>query len=332
MAFNTILQQGSFTATGDAQRIAIRSDVDWMTVYNENNIIATADNSTEFYWQRGMDDGTGFRKFKSGGADTLNQGALVAPAGFTPINTSLNPNGARIATTAVTNATQPLVSTANTIGLANGDIVRLDSTANVPDLNGIDFEIDTIVPGVSFNMAATLANGPGVAGGAGFYRKINFDKMFYPRNRFIVNITQPGADVLEITTSVSHGMTVGQDIRFVIPANFSMIELDGLRAAVNLVVDKYTFQVQTPGANAFTAFDFINAAQAANAFNWAQMVPFGEDPEVTLALGGLPLADATINTALIGMLLPGGQDSPGGANGDTMYWVAGKSFSVTNTL
>lgn len=329
MAFNTVVLSGSFTSDGTNKTLAIRSDLDWMEVINYTNVGATGDDSVKFEWYRGMVDGTGIRYFKSGGGNNLNITTLASPNGFQLVDTSGNPNGTRIAVTAGTNATQPVFSTGNTVGLATGSIVRMDSLATAPDLNGFDFEIDTIMANTSFRMRYGLANAPGSVSGAGFYRRILFDPIFYPRRRFIVDGGTIGANT-EIVCSVTHGFTVGQQIRFVIPPQFSMTELDGLTGtivSVDLVNNTFTVDIDS---SAFTPFTFVTAAQAANPFNWAQAVPVGEDTAQALTSGVDILGDATVNQALIGVILPGGSDAPGGANNDVMYWRAGKSFSVTN--
>lgn len=323
----TIIQQGSFTSDGTNKTLAIRSDVDWMQVINYTNAGATGDDSIRFFWQRGMADGTGIREFKSGGGNTTNMTVLASPNGFQLVDTSGNPNGTRIATTAGTNATQPVISTGNTAGLATGSIVRLDSLATAPDLSGIDFEIDTIVANTSFRMRYALANSPGSVAGAGFYRRIKFDPIFYPRRRFIIDVSQAAQAV--VRCSVQHGYTVGQKVRFTVPDFFSMTELDGLTGTVVATNGAAEFTVDID-SSAFTAFTFVTAAQAANPFNWAQVAPLGEDTAQALSSGVDILGDATENQGLIGMILPGGADAPGGGNNDVMYYIAGKSFSVNN--
>lgn len=325
MAFDTVIQQGRFTSNGLRRQIEIRSDVDWMWVYNETQIAAQNNVGVQYYWQRGFADGTGWRYFKSGGADTLNLLNLASPLGFSLLDTSANPVNAAIAVTASSNATQPVVNTGNTAGLEAGDVVRLVNVAGVPNLGGIDFQIDTVVANVSFRIANALANVPGAVGGAGFYRKIDFDPIYYPRRRFIVNVTQATNAV--ITTSVDHGFTVGQEIRFSIPADFAMVELDGLAGTITAVTaSTFTVDIDTSG---FTAFAYPTAAGFTSA-TFAQAVPFGEDVGQARTSNVDELGDATDNVAIIGMSLAGGADSPGGASSDVMYWVAGKSFSVDN--
>ena len=67
MADNTIIQQGRFTSTGVTKVIQLRSDIDWMRVYN----LTVADNNqttavgVEYYWQRGFAQDTGIEYKKS---------------------------------------------------------------------------------------------------------------------------------------------------------------------------------------------------------------------------------------------------------------------------
>lgn len=326
MAYDTVILQGRFTGDGSSQVLSLRSDVDFMWVYNETQLGAQNNVGVQYYWQRGMAAGTGIRFFKSGGVNTLNALTLAAGEGFTLFDSSGNATGNSIAVTATTNATQPVISTANTAGLATGSIVRLIDITNRHNLDGFDFEIDTIVANTSFRMRWPLVNNPGGVGGAGFYRQVIFDPIYYPRRRFIANISQAAQAV--VTTTVTNGFTVGQEVRFNIPAEFGMIQLNGLSGtivAINAGANTFTVDIDS---SAFTTFAF--PGNAAVPFTFAQVVPLGEDTGIALALATDILADATINQAALGIILAGGPDSPGGDAGDVMYWVAGKSFSVTN--
>jgi hypothetical protein len=130
---------------------------------------------------------------------------------------------------------------------------------------------------------------------------------------------------------VPSGLTVGQEVRFNIPAAFGMIQLNGLSGIITSITSPLVFVVNID-SSAFTPFAF--PAAGAVPFTPAQVIPFGED--TATALVAVPpvniLADATIDTSYIGIFLAGGATSPGGNNGDEMFWVAGKSFSVSNNF
>ena len=325
---NTIIQQGSFTADGNAKYIVLRSDVDWISVLNLTEAAATTqDHGFRYYWQRVMTQGRGFVEYHPAADHTMAIDQIAADAGFTLIDTSDTAPGANRAITATGNGVAPQIDAANTGGLAAGSIVRLNNVtgaagASVASLCGWDFEITNINPGVSFDMAYNMANAPGLAGTAGFYRHIPYDPIFYPRFRYIVNIT--AADPAVITTSVQHGYTVGQKFRVNLPdANFGMTEINKLEATVTAVTaSTITTDIDSTG---FAAFAFALPADVP--FTMPTVNPIGIDTGTAL-LGAVDLlADATRNTAYIGIRLHPGVLSPAGSNNDVIKWVACKSFS-----
>ncbi len=333
MSINTVNLQGRFRATGSDIRLNIPSDIDHMWVYNETQIGLTADIGVKYYWQRGMADGTGLRWFKSGGGNNLNIDVLASPNGFQLLDETGEPLALRVAVTAGTNAAQPVISTGSTAGLGTGSIVRLsaDAGTTAPDLNGVDFEIDNVVNNVSFRIRQALADAPGAVYGTGFYRRVLFDPIFYPRSRFIADISQAAQGV--VTTTVQHGYLVGQIIRFTVPAVAgtnapSMTQLDGLEATIVAVpsVSTFTINIDTSAFNAYAWPLALNFT----AVTWGKVNPVGQDTAQSLTSGVDILSDATLNVAIRGMLLPTGTNSPGGAGTDTMYWVAGRSEQVDN--
>ena len=324
---STIIQQGRFTSGGGVTTLVVRSDVDWVKVINYTVInAATATYGAEFYWQRGMavNDGT-INAFDGAGTGmVMSTAAAGGVDGFTLVDTSTNPLTAQVVTTAATDVVAPVVDTGDTTGLADGSIVRLYTMVGQESLAGYDFEVDTIVNNVSFTISYAMANAPCAAAGAGSYRIVKWDPIFYPRWRFIANITQAASAV--ITTTVSHGYTVGQIIRFKIPAVFDMVELNGLQGSITAVTaGTFTVDIDT---TAFTAFAFALPADVP--FSPAIVSPLGEDVSVARNASVDELLDATDNIAYIGMDLGAGNTSPSGNVNDVIYWTAGKSFKVTN--
>ncbi len=329
---NTIIQQGNFSATGSPIRIDLRSDVDWMEV---RNITIAGNGQTtavgvKYYWQRGMPNGSKWTTFKSNAANAANLEAYITTNGFTLLNTSTQTPGTLQATiTAISNAAIPVVSNSGTNGLAAGDVVRLFNVVSAQQVGGIDFTVgyNTLTTGTfSLDYMTQI-----VAGTTGSWRKINFNPIFYPRRRFITEISVASEAV--VTLSVTHGYTIGQQVRFVVPAAYGMVEINGLTG--NIVdIDTATTNGNTItvdiDSSAFTAFTF--PLSAAVPFSPAEIVPVGEDTATALAFGQDILDDATVNTSIIGMQLQGGVNCPGGAASDEMMWVAGKSFSVDNDI
>lgn len=324
--------QGIFTSSGSAQIIQLRSDLDWMWVKNLTvSYAAGAGTGAEFYWQRGMTQGRGTIYTKTAVTNALQVGQIAANSGFYLVDSSVNLPGPSLALTGITNGNPPVVNTANTGSLNNGDIVRIFNTVGAHQLAGLDFTIGAINAGVSFTLAymAQIVN---ANPGAGTFRRIPYDPIYYPTHRYITKISQAAQAI--VTLSVTHGYTVGQVIRFIVPtvtaAAYGMTELNGLQGTIvavgqadaDGVTNTITVDIDTTG---FTAFAF--PLTAAPGFTPAQVVPVGSNTAEGLALNTNILADATVNNGYIGIQLMAGANSPAGVANDSIYWVAGKSFN-----
>lgn len=354
----TILQQGTFVVPSTIvnQIVKIPANADWMWVRNftrQGTVGGASAYGFRYYWQRGMAAGSAMVEYYANGGAVVT-GDTISTGGFTLYDPSTGTVGAAVATTASTNATRPVVSTASTAGVAVGTVVRMSNTAQT-DVNGVDMVVGTVVANTSFTLLTAtnaLATAPGAIGGAGFYRIISTDPLFYPRRRFVVNITR--ATNAQVSTSVAHGLTPGQEVRFNIPSVSGMIQLNPtpqnnyLQATVLTVVDDYNVTINVD-TTAFTAFTWPTIAQQPSSF--PLMIPIGEDTAISLStaasqvptVGGLQinetqtgiLADATVNTGFLGMTLgTGGTGAISGAAitgpagsvaADVVYWVAGKS-------
>ena len=318
----TILQQGRFTSTGVTKLLSIRSDVDWIKVMNLTTTAAAgAGTGISFYWQRGMVNGTAIEESK-----TVVTGAsvktVVATGGISLTNTTVIQTLAPVAITSISNAAPGVVATGSTAGLVNGDVIRLSSVVGGKQLEAIDYTVGNVINNTSF----TLANMPAIVaaaapGAAAVYKKVTYDSYWYPRYRYVCAITQ--AQFAVVTTTVDHGYTVGQELRMTVPAAFGMQEMNNLQVIVTAVTaSTFTTNIDSTG---FTAFAFPLSAIAP--FSPAMVTTIGEAAVVPYES---LMDDATINTGVLGVTLAAGVDSPAGINADVIYWVAGKSFSVTN--
>lgn len=327
--------QGRFTSDGRVSIINLPTSVDWMWVKNITvSYAAGAGAGAEFYWQRGMSQGRGTIYTKTAVTGALAVAQIAANSGFYLIDTSVNTPGAALALTGITSGNPPVVNTSNTSSLNEDDIVRIFNTVGAKQLGGLDFTIDNIVDGVSFELAY-MAQIASANPGAGTFRRIPFEPLYYPSTRYITKISQDTQAI--ITLSVDHDYTVGQVVRLIVPTvtatAFGMTELNGVQAtiiAINQpdadgVTNTITIDVDTSG---FTAFAFPLTTDPG--FTPAQVVPMGEDTAAALFAGADILGDSTENTGEMGIQLQAGAGSPAGIDGDVIYWVAGKSFSVDN--
>lgn len=345
--------QDTFTSDGTAKILKIRQGVDWLYVYNST--IAAASQTTavgvKFYWQRGFPAGAKWTTFKSNAANAANLDQYITTNGFTLIDNTINVPGASIAVSAISGATPPVVSTTNTGSLSNGNIVRLFNIVGGQQVGGIDFTVGNVIANTSF----TLAYGPTIvaaaAGGLSAYRAIPFDYYFYPPTRIISSIEAAnaagsvafaGSPALTATQAivvlaVTHAFTIGQKVRFIIPTvtslAYGMPQLNNVEATIISIGDTSSTATGTVtntirvdvDVSSFGTFAWPLTADPVH--TPAQVVPVGENTAQAITSGSNIIGDSEINLGYIGILLAGGAGNPGGANGNVMYWVAGKSFS-----
>jgi len=335
MSLEAIIQQGRFTADGNAKTLQIRSDVDYMKVINYTQWATqqATGRGVAFEWYRGLSAGYGFETKKTNSTDALN-GVLITSGGFTLVDSSVQSTGTVNATvTAISNAAIPVVSNSGTNGLLAGDVVRIINVSGSDQLGGFDFTVgnNTLTSGTfSLDYKSQVT-----AGTTGSWVKIPFDPIYYPRRRYISKITQASQAV--VTLTVTHGYFIGQVVKLRVPDVFGMVEMNDLYATIvniNTTAASGNTVTLNVDSSAFTAFAW--PAAGATPFDAAEMIPVGEDTAYALSnTSSSPnaqniLSDATINTAYIGMILAGGAQSPAGSASDVIYWQACKVFSVDN--
>lgn len=328
---------GLFTGTGNSVFIPLPSGVDWMWVKNQTvDYAAGAGNAAEFYWQFGMTNGQGTKYVKEATIGALVPSQLAAGTGFFLQNNTINVPGSQVAIITISGANPPVVATGSTAGLiAGSSIVRIYRSLGTLQLQAIDFTVGTVVPSTSFTLKYMTAI---AAGTTGNYAIIPFDPYFYPTFRYITKIGTDPIDATKtiVTLSVTHGFTIGQDVRFKIPTvtatAFGSIQLNNVEGYItatgNADVDGTTNTITVNiSPTSFSAFAWPLTTDPA--FTPATVEPVGES--TATALNAVPqaniLGDSTTNTAQFGMLLQSGVLSPAGSLNDVINWVAGKSFN-----
>ena len=350
MALDTVIKQGRFTADGNAKTLDLRCDWDWIKVINETvSYAAGGGDSAEFFFQRGMTDGRGLRYDKEATIGALVPTQIAANSGFFYIDSSVDAPSSRAALTGLTAANPPVVTSAGH-GLSVGDIVRFDTLDNQPQIAGMDFSVTAA--GATFTVGnINLVNS--TASTSGFWRKIPFDPIYYPRRRFITYISSEVNP--KVYLSVTHGYTVGQQVRLVFSGGSSVwgdyAQLDGVQATVLAINQTRAGNEPNNGGianniqldidtSSYTAWNAVFGAASNEAypgsgavpFSNAQIVPIGEDTAYALSQNVDILQDATRNTAILGVTLEAGANSPAGSANDVIYWMAGKSFSDSDEV
>lgn len=337
---------GSFISDGTAKLIELPTGYDRIETYNVTqwkNTVGSGQ-AIQCWWQVGDDNGGGHQITKT--ASTLASVAsdITANQGFFYYDGSDQTPGAQFASngTGVTGDTPPQVTTAAGVpasaGLVEGSVVRMYNVTGGTQLNGYDFTVGTVA-----NTYFELAYMPTIVATSAVcnFRKLVTNPLFYPSTRNITAIRSKPTDstVAQITLSVTHNLTVGQKVRFVIPevqgstTYFGMTQLDGLEGAIVAVgeadANGYTNTITVDiDVSGFTAFTF--PVTGLGTFTPAQIVPLGQDTAVSNLYNVNPFAGARNNQSVRGVVLQAGKNSPAGqligSVGDTIRWIAYKSF------
>lgn len=319
---------GTFTSDGTAYNINIPSEYTEIELINLDDLGSAASNTNVIrsYGSSNMDAGAGIYYPKTSGAATIGTPVTVSSNGFTFLSDSglQTPGAALDIDTGISQATQAVVTTTITTGLSNGDIVRVYGTTGMLQIAGMDFTISNLSAGTSYRLANLDSSGFAAAATAGTARRIPFDARYYPVNRYITKVTSSGTSSI-ITLSVTHGFTAGQAVRFVVPDEFGMTQLDGLignitaiGASDGVVTNTITVDIDS---SAFTTFAFPTSATAGAGVNFAQVVPVGMTANSTYANS---LDDATLNQAIRGVIVGTSMQT----SGVEYQWVARRGTAI----
>lgn len=314
----TIIQQGSFTSDGTVKELDIRSDVDWMEVWNYTQM-ATQDTpgvGVQFYWQRGMAAGTGIEITKADGGDAL-QGEVMTSGGFTLLPKTLP---GPVTGTTITKAGPP-VCTAAGHGFSNGDLVVFSSLTEMPQIALVAFTIGSVTTN-TFELSYFDTNTANFTAESAFtVRKID-PFMWNTAWNNITAVTTGTTTQIQLAAATTETLyAVGDVLTFSVPSEYGMTQLDGVSAEVLSYVsatNTYTVDLDSTG---FTAF----------AWPAASAVPLRLPTVRVVGSNSTSPNDAVYNTGILGMELGAGIDGPAGASSDVIYWKAGKSFNVATS-
>lgn len=309
-----------------AVNIPMTDKPDWVTITDLTNYgSANAAASVKSEWFSSMVQGSYLNTGQTANATPAsrvlypNQGTS---GGFTFIDQTNPPTYTKVAITAI-NGTTGVVSTANTAGLAVGDIVRLINVTGALELSTIGFQITAITANTNITLgmlATAVTAGLVVANGTtGFYQKVSGGFM-YPTLKPILYITQ--ATQAKVYFAGPNNYTPGQLVDFTIPTAYGMTQLSYLTgtpiagatsnpagAARVLVVtntateSSITINYDTTG---FTAFTFPTSATFAAPTNGSPatcypagsgIVPLNGSATIPQSPPGTNLLDAFDNHA-----------------------------------
>ena len=320
---------GSFTSDGAVRNIVLPSGYNKFEMVNITDIGSSAANTNvmKAFGMSSMAAGSAFYSPKTSGAATLDPETTITSGGFTFIADSATLSiGGSVALngTEINRANPAVASTGTTTGLVDSvSVVRLYSTTGMLQVSSMDFTVGTIVASTSFQLKYLNNSGFAADATSGSYRIINAQSRYYPRARYITAITAASSAV--ITMSVTHGYTVGQAVRIVVPAAFGMTEINGLIGNITAISTANNTITVDIDSTSFTTFAFPTSAVAATGVTFAQVVPVGEAAinSSSQPYGNL-LDDATDNQSFTGIQI----GTTVQTNAKLYQWIAYKGVSV----
>lgn len=262
MAYLSQMAAGSFTSNGsprvlefdglpDIVRLYYQGDATG-SVWIQGNAVPPPPQPSllkELYWNRNMANGTGLGTQNIDDAPGDSK-IFVATGGVSQFVPEAGTLGPAIPVTGI-NQDNPAVVTAVGHGLVTGDIVAVQSVANMAQINALSFQI-TVLNANTFQLNGLNSSGFAAAGTGGSVRKVLYPYVWMPNAVTPIAITQAAQAV--VTTSWDHRYVVGQSVLLNVPANFGMVQASGLVAEITAVTaNTFTLDLNTSG---FTAFAF----------------------------------------------------------------------------
>lgn len=351
----TIITSGSFTNVASTPYyLPLQQHVSYFKLTNASKLASyTSGRITNVEWWDYMANGIAYVDAPTTITGPLNASAVIrtqlAQNGISLYDSSVYSQGATVAISSFTPGTTTVFTTGTNHGYQVGDNVRVVGLTTAPQMGGL---VMTVTATNGTNQFTTLFNSSNAVTSTGSVYKVGNvavqnSALYYPQNRAIAAISL--ANPMVVTTLVQQNYQIGDVVRFMIPTQFGMQQLNspstGLPveatvSAVNNAVGTQTVTFANVNSSAFTAFAW--AAAASYPYGLPVMIPQGEGNTnnlVGVVPSPLPYANQNIlgfarqNTASRGLLIGAGDgtaaSSTGGIIGsttDTWYWEAHTSL------
>ncbi len=330
MAF-TIITGDSFTSNGAGKIINLPSSADYFKTWNLTSISAanpnTVSNGQWFGSKFGAGASPAGQGIKTVKTTSMLDSDFAAGTGFTYVSSVpvIEAQGAN-AITLITQANGAVVSQTNTY--SDGDILQFYTTTGMLQISGMNFQISS-ASGSGYTLLGLDSSGFAATGTAGFTRRISKQLAVEPQFMYVTAISQAIQAVVRTSVDPSLYYVVGMKIHFSIPYSFGMTQMNQLTGTI-LAVDPTTYELTVDiDSSAFSAFAFPASSASPTAQLFATFAPAGaatkRDPN-TYATTGYDFQFQPFRTGQFVpyMFLAGGAQSPAGADGDIINWLAYK--------
>jgi len=340
----TITMGDSFTSTGAGVKILLPNYADYFKVWNvtqlalqpATGVVVQAEWFGSKFGLGATAANDGIRYKKNGTTpfglqvDTFanNVSPNATSNGFTYVATNpvVEPQNAAVITS-ITQANGAVVSqTAH--GYSNGDIIQFYGTTGMLQIAGMNFQISSVSAN-AYTLLGLDSSGFASAATAGFTRRISKYLAVDPQFLYITDISRAIQAVVTFSVDPSLYYVVGMKMHFSIPYSFGMTEMNQLTGTI-LSVNAATYEVTVDiNSSAFTAFAFPLSSASPTAQLFATIAPAGastrRDPNTFVETGYNFQYQAFHTGQFVPYIfLSGGAQSPAGASGDIINWMAYK--------
>lgn len=273
--------RGTFTSTGVNKALYFPFMPNMIEIWNKTKY-GTTTNHTGVSAIGFAEDaaGTAYGTQSNG---TTWLGKILSSGGFTFFSAGSPTYGATqaMATTFAT-AASPVNITVTSHGYHTGDVVVVYGTTGMLQIAGIPYVI-TVVDANNFTIPVSGA-GFASASTAGFVKQLLYPDLYIPEACTITAITKAASAV--ITTSFNHSFVVGQEVAFVVPSQWGMVQIDSKYYLKNVsngipqqayvtavTANTLTVNIDSTG---FTTFAYPTSAIAALGVTPAQVIAIGD--------------------------------------------------------
>lgn len=223
-----------------------------------------------------------------GAAASSSSAALLATTGtsngFTFISAGTYQYGPTLtlASTFVSKATAALVTTSSAHGYSVGDVVLLYGTTGMLQVAGILYSIQTVPSTTTFTISVNSSSFANAAT-AGFVKRLLYADLYVPEGSSITAVST--GTTTTITTALNHKFVVGQEVAFVVPSQWGMVQLDSQNYLQSHFQPQQAYVTSIPNPNqivvnvnstGYTAFSYPTSATAALGLTPAQVVAIGD--------------------------------------------------------
>lgn len=351
----SIITSGAFTNVASTPFfLPLQQHVSYFKLTNASKLASyTSARITNVEWWDYMANGIAYVDAPTTITGPLNLSAVIrtqlAQNGISVYDSSVYTQGPTIAISSFVPGQPTVFTTGAAHGFQVGDNVRIVALASAPQMGGIVMTVTAVGSTTTFTTLFDSTNA--VTSTGSVYKVGNVavqnSSLYYPQNRSIAKITL--ANPMVVTTLVQQNYAIGDVVRFMIPTQFGMQQLNSTSnglpveftiSAVNNAVGTQTVTFSNTNSTAFTAFAW--AAATSYAYGLPVMIPQGEGNTnnlVGITPNPLPYANQNVlsfarqNTASRGLLIGAGDgtaaSSTGGIIGsttDTWYWEAHTSL------